>query len=534
MENLHFNTKFVDCLPGDPVEENYRREVVGACYSFVKPKKNKGPHLIASSKEVANLLDINAESCQTDLFTDIFSGNKMVDGMKPYAMCYGGHQFGNWAGQLGDGRAINLGEIINSRNESWTIQLKGSGETPYSRNADGLAVLRSSVREFLCSEAMFHLGIPTTRALSLIGTGEEVMRDMFYDGNPKLEPGAVVCRVAPNFLRFGNFELLASRRDNDLLDKLVEFTVRNYFKDIEPPSTLTEEKKIIWYSDWFTEVCRRSAMLMSQWMHFGFVHGVMNTDNMSISGLTIDYGPYGWLEGYDPMWTPNTTDAQGKRYCYGRQPDIALWNLAQLANALLTIIPDEEALRRGLNYYRETYAMYWREGMVKKLGFEQIEKEDDVLIEELLSVLSSVETDWTLFFRLLAKFDLDEEIPRIDQIIRTIEPALYSSVEGNSEYLNLLLDWFQKYRARGVRSAITKGKRAALMNSVNPKFVLRNYLVQIAIEKASEGDFSTINELLDVVRQPYSEQCDQEENYGRKRPEWARRKAGCSMLSCSS
>ena len=291
VEELYFENRFIDCLPGDSIHENYRREVLGACYSFVDPKKAKDPQLIAYSKEAAGLLDLNTESCNSSFFAEVFGGNRILEGMRPYSMCYGGHQFGNWAGQLGDGRAINLGEIVNSRKETWAVQLKGSGETPYSRGADGLAVLRSSVREFLCSEAMFHLGVPTTRALSLVTTGENVMRDMFYDGNPKLEPGAVVCRVAPNFIRFGSFELFASRGDIELLESLLEFTIENYFPDIKRPSNMTQAGKVSWYGTWFKEVCRRTANLLVDWMHLGFVHGVMNTDNMSISGLTIDYGP---------------------------------------------------------------------------------------------------------------------------------------------------------------------------------------------------------------------------------------------------
>ncbi|HOY22566.1 MAG TPA: protein adenylyltransferase SelO family protein, partial [Cellvibrio sp.] len=304
LADLRFDNRFVRALPGDPIVDNYRRQVANACYSFANPTIVRAPQLVCAATDVADLINLDHSELSTDFFSDIFSGNKFVSGMQPYACCYGGHQFGNWAGQLGDGRAINLGEVKTAQGEYWTLQLKGAGPTPYSRTADGLAVLRSSVREFLCSEAMHHLGVPTTRALSLILTGEQVRRDMFYDGNPQLEPGAVVCRVAPSFTRFGNFEISSARNDVDLLKKLTDFTIRTDF-----PHLVKNEVEITReiYVKWFDEICARTADMIAHWMRVGFVHGVMNTDNMSIIGLTIDYGPYGWLEGYDPDWTPNTT-----------------------------------------------------------------------------------------------------------------------------------------------------------------------------------------------------------------------------------
>ena len=287
---LSFENQFANELPGDQDTENTRRQVTGACYSFVAPTPVPAPALVAYSKEAAAELGLSEEECRAPWFKDVFSGNLILGDMKPYAMCYGGHQFGNWAGQLGDGRAINLGEIVNAANQRWTLQLKGAGPTPYSRSADGLAVLRSSLREFVCSEAMYHLGIPTTRALSLILTGDQVLRDMFYDGHPELEPGAVVCRTSPSFIRFGNFEILSSRKEYDLLEQLLRFTIKNDFPEIHGSSDVDR------YLQWFTDVCRKTAQMIVHWMRVGFVHGVMNSDNMSVLGLTIDYGPYGWLE----------------------------------------------------------------------------------------------------------------------------------------------------------------------------------------------------------------------------------------------
>jgi uncharacterized protein YdiU (UPF0061 family) len=340
-ERLKFDNQFIQQLPADPELKNFRRQVTGACYSYVSPTQVTAPTVVAYAKEVAEELGLSEIDCQSERFANVFVGNEVVDGMQPYAMCYGGHQFGHWAGQLGDGRAINLGEVINTQNQRWALQLKGSGLTPYSRSADGLAVLRSSVREFLCSEAMYHLGVPTTRALSLTLTGEQVVRDMFYDGRPQAERGAVVCRVAPSFTRFGNFQILTSRGEIDLLRQLLDYTISTDFayllKDNHPL-----DKKL--YAQWFEEVCRLTAEMMVHWQRVGFVHGVMNTDNMSIIGETIDYGPYGWIDNFDPNWTPNTTDVQNKRYRFGTQAEIAQWNLFQLANALYPLIEEAKPL----------------------------------------------------------------------------------------------------------------------------------------------------------------------------------------------
>ena len=326
------------------------------------------PELVAYSTEVAELLGISRQTCDSAEFVEIMSGNRVLPGMDPYATCYGGHQFGNWAGQLGDGRAINLGDVVNSRGERWAMQLKGAGPTPYSRTADGLAVLRSSIREFLCSEAMFHLGVPTTRALSVVTTGEEVMRDMLYDGHPALEPGAVVCRVAPSFTRFGHFEILAARGEIDLLRRFVDFTIRTSFPELGDRGVGSAEI----YLEWFAEVSRRTAAMVVEWMRVGFVHGVMNTDNMSVLGLTIDYGPYGWLENYDHDWTPNTTDAGQRRYRFGQQPAIAQWNLLQLANAIYPLIGKAEPLEDVLREFGRHYAQLWQSMLARKLGLQAL------------------------------------------------------------------------------------------------------------------------------------------------------------------
>ncbi len=526
LDDLIFDNRFIRELPADPETVNNRRQVFSACYSRVLPTKVANPQMVAYSREVAELLDLSEEVCKSADFTQVFVGNSLLPGMDSYAICYGGHQFGNWAGQLGDGRAINLGEIINRNGERFTLQLKGAGSTPYSRSADGLAVLRSSVREFLCSEAMYHLGVPTTRALSLILTGEEVIRDMFYSGDPKPEPGAVVCRVAPSFTRFGSFQIFTARGEIDLLKKLVDYTIVTDFPHLGEPSLDV-------YLKWFEEVCRRTAEMIVHWQRVGFVHGVMNTDNMSILGLTIDYGPYGWLENYDPNWTPNTTDAADRRYRFGNQPQIAFWNLGQLANAIYPLIEQVEPLQQAINAYKDTFERGWQTMVAGKLGLNAYDPSiDNELNTELLILLQSVETDMTIFYRKLAMLVMDVELSD-EALMAPLMEAYYVPEQLTDEYKARLGSWLRLYIKRIQNSGIAEAERIKTMNAANPKYVLRNYLAQLAIDKAEQGDFSMVNELLELLRHPYDEQSGKEE-FALKRPDWARQRAGCSMLSCSS
>lgn len=527
LETLHFDNSFVRNLPGDRETANFRRQVTNACYSQVSPTPVSTPRLVAYSPETAELLNLCKEECESSLFTDIFVGNTLLEPMDPFAMCYGGHQFGSWAGQLGDGRAINLGEVVNNRGQRWMLQLKGAGPTPYSRNADGLAVMRSSIREFLCSEAMHHLGIPTTRALSVIATGEEVLRDMFYNGNPKLEPGAVVCRVAPSFTRFGNFEILTARNEIQLLQQLIDYTIVTDFPHLGSPSEKT-------YVSWFLEICRTTAELILHWMRVGFVHGVMNTDNMSILGHTIDYGPYGWLEGYDANWTPNTTDAHGRRYCFSNQPHIGQWNLLQLANAIYPVIRKKEPLQEGLSLYNDCFLQGWHTMMADKLGLRSFRPEtDDFLLGELIEILHLTETDMTIFFRNLADIPIHSRNEWNGAPLSPLLDAYYTPEKLSAAYRKRMTAWLDLYRVRSTQETQSIEQRQTLMNRTNPKYVLRNYLAQLAIDKAEMGDFSLVRELLTLLKKPYDEQPEYE-MYAEKRPEWARNRAGCSMLSCSS
>ncbi|BCM24714.1 protein adenylyltransferase SelO [Methyloradius palustris] len=526
---LNFDNRLLRELPGDSETHNHLRQVVGASWSAVTPTPVAAPELLAYSPEMAKLLDIDDAEMQSPEMLKALSGNGLLAGMQTYATCYGGHQFGHWAGQLGDGRAIFLGETVNKQGQRWELQLKGAGVTPYSRRADGRAVLRSSVREFLCSEAMHHLGIATTRALSLVKTGDQVVRDMFYDGNPKAELGAIVCRVAPSFTRFGHFELPASRGDHALLQQLIVFTIQRDFPDLVLPEPLLDESKTISEKcvvAWFTEICERTAKMIAKWMQVGFVHGVMNTDNMSILGLTIDYGPYGWVDNFDPGWTPNTTDAAGRRYCFGRQPEIARWNLERLADAIGVLLVDSKILESGLRHYDVVYNAEWTRVLAGKFGFNSWQENDGALINDIFGLMYQAEVDMTDFFRRLAVIDIDNPTPE------ALKNAFYREDLYN-EFHPAFSAWLSSYVERLRQDARPNAERIASMHQFNPRYVLRNYLAQQAIDLAESGDNSMIIELLDVMRKPYDEQPGRE-RYSEKRPDWARHKAGCSSLSCSS
>ncbi len=502
MSALRFENTFVAELPADPVLVNRPRQVQNACYTRVDPTPVTAPRLLAWSDATAELLGVARPATAQGVAAEVLGGNRVLPGMQPYAARYGGHQFGHWAGQLGDGRAITLGEVIAPDGRRQELQLKGAGRTPYSRTADGRAVLRSSLREFMCSEAMHHLGVPTTRALSLVGTGESVVRDMFYDGNARPEQGAIVCRVAPSFVRFGNFQLLADQDEHEALRRLAGFVCTNYFSNKSIQET-------------FQEICQRTGELMADWMRLGFVHGVMNTDNLSILGLTIDYGPYGWLEGYDLEWTPNTTDAQGRRYCYGNQPHVAHWNLARLAEALLPLVPDQAQLQAGLTLYADTFSATWQRALAAKLGLSALDQPgDEELVSELFQLLAERETDFTIFFRKLATPTLE-----------ALRPAYYTE----DVPVDRLQGWLKSYEVR----IQNEKNRATRMNAVNPKYVFRNYLAQQAIDALEQGDASVLERLMAVLQRPYDEQ-PAHEDLAARRPEWARHKAGCSALSCSS
>ena len=503
LSDLKWLKRFLSETPGDKELGGGSRQVPNACWSRVLPTPSPNPNLRLWSTEIAEELGLTRGD------EEILGGGKPVEGMDPYAQRYGGHQFGNWAGQLGDGRAITLGEV-DTGNQVLELQLKGSGETPYSRHSDGKAVLRSSIREFLCSEAMFHLGVPTTRALSLVTTGEQVMRDILYNGNKQLEPGAIVCRVAPSFIRLGSFQIHSMMGDKETLEAIVKHTLRHHF----PQCEFSEEGIV----EWAKIVAKTTAEMIAHWMRVGFVHGVMNTDNLSIHGLTIDYGPYGWLEGYDPGWTPNTTDAGRKRYRYGAQPQIGAWNIARFLEAISPLIEDTNKLTEVLDFYISTYEEEMNQIWAAKLGLAAFKSEDTELISELNELLQLVETDMTIFFRELGNC----EVPNIENL----QLAFYDVESIPKEEWNVWLEkWWQRVNSNPDRN---------LMARTNPKYVLRNWMAQLAIDAAEKDDYSVCIELHELLKQPYSEQNKFEKIWYQKRPEWAKNRVGCSMLSCSS
>ncbi|MBX9735226.1 MAG: YdiU family protein, partial [Chitinophagaceae bacterium] len=476
---LAINDTFNKELPIDPIQENYVRQVANACMSNVNPTACKNPKIIHTADQMLENLGLRKEDAQSQQFLNVFSGNEIYANTTPYAMCYGGHQFGNWAGQLGDGRAINLFEV-NHNSKQWAVQLKGAGKTPYSRTADGLAVLRSSVREYLCSEAMHHLGVPTTRAVSLILSGDKVVRDVLYNGNPAYENGAIVCRVAPSFIRFGNFQILSVRNDLDNLKKLVDYTITHFYAQIGAINEIA-------YINFIKEVAERTMQTIIEWQRVGFVHGVMNTDNMSILGLTIDYGPYGWLEDYNPGWTPNTTDAGRARYAFGKQGYIALWNIYQLANALSPLIKDTKKLENVLQKIQDDYHSGRQKMMLGKIGLNEQTENAEALIKDLEQLLQHSEMDMTLFFRNLSSFD-----GIVSEVYISALAELSYSKTFDTHRKNWTA-WFTTYSGSLGKHQVEN--KVEQMNLVNPKYVLRNYMAQLAIEAADKGDYSIIDEL---------------------------------------
>jgi len=474
------NTRFVNApeslapLLAPAWREGHFLQSLGPAFGTeLPPRAVSEPVWVARSQRLAAELGLADWLAEPDAL-EVLAGNRVAPGTRPFASVYSGHQFGVWAGQLGDGRALLLGEIDSPDPDSGAmeIQLKGAGQTPYSRRADGRAVLRSSIREFLCSEAMHALGIPTTRALAVIGSPQPVRRET-------IETAAVVTRVAPSFLRFGHFEHFAhTARDVEALRRLLDATIARYFPALighaEPAPALLEE------------VARRTARLMAQWQAVGFCHGVMNTDNMSLLGLTIDYGPFGFLDAFDPGHICNHSDEQG-RYAFGRQPGVAFWNLHALAQALMPLMegaPEaaSERLLAALEPYKAEFAAALVAALRAKLGLATARDEDGALADDWLRLMAADRADHTIAWRRLASIDAAR-----DCFI-------------NREAFDA---WAVRYRER---LAFEPSGVAERMNRANPKFVLRNHLAQAAIESAQQGDFSEVERLLHVLEHPFDEQ----------------------------
>ena len=462
---------------------------------------SKQPYLVSFNAAAAALIDLDPNEATRPEFVEYFSGSRLLPGSDPLAMLYSGHQFGHYVPRLGDGRAILLGEVRNRTGEKWDLHLKGAGQTSYSRDGDGRAVLRSTIREYLCGEAMHGLGIPTTRGLCIVGSDEEVLRE---EG---VESAAMLVRMAPTHVRFGSFEVFYYRRQHEHLAHLADYVIAQHFPHLAGASDR--------YPRFLTEVVVRTAHLMAQWQAVGFAHGVMNTDNMSILGLTLDYGPFGFLDDYNPGFICNHSD-HGGRYAFHRQPDIAHWNLHALAQALLPLMAEDQA-KEALAAFEPALVAHYRDLVRQKLGLKEWRPEDGALLTGLLEIMRANHVDYTNGFRALGGFQTAPD-------------------EKNTPLRDLFLDraafdaWAARYRERLQLEGSQDAERRPRMNRVNPKYVLRNYLVQTAITHATEKkDFAEIDRLLELLRDPYAERPEMEK-YAAPPPDWGKR----IVVSCSS
>jgi len=484
-----------------PFDNRFAR-LPDAFYRRVDPRVLEGKQtMISFNEQAAQLIQLDPQEAQRSDFLTTMAGGTYPKGCEPLAMLYAGHQFGHYVSQLGDGRAIMLGDT-----QGWELQLKGSGETPFSRAGDGRAVLRSTIREYLCSEAMHGLGIPTTRALCLVGSEEEVCRE-------QIETGAMLLRMSPSHIRFGSFEIFFYRQQFDRLRELADFVLQHYY-----PEHQTQPQP---YLALLADVTKRTAKLIAQWQCVGFAHGVMNTDNMSIIGLTLDYGPFGFLDQYNPSFICNHSDHQG-RYAFDQQPSIGLWNMSCLAQAFLPLLADEpdEAVAKAqevLADYQPIYQQAWLKGMRKKLGLNTEQANDTVLINDLLNAMQQNQVDYPIFFRCLSRLDFTAN--------NSIHPVR-----------DLFLDrqawdqWASHYQQRLQQESQTTAQRHQAMLQTNPKFMLRNYLAQLAIEQAQQGHYGEIDRLLRLLQNPFAEHKPEDEQYAGHPPTWASE----ISVSCSS
>ncbi|XLZ73111.1 protein adenylyltransferase SelO [Massilia sp. SR12] len=463
------------------------------------PTPLPAPYLVGISPSAASLIGVDAAALRSQESIETLAGNRVAERSQPLAAVYSGHQFGVWAGQLGDGRAILLGDIATAEGPM-ELQLKGGGLTPYSRMGDGRAVLRSSIREFLCSEAMHGLGIPTTRALSVVGSDQGIVRE-------SIESAAVVVRMAPTFIRFGSFEHWYTNRKPEQLKQLADYVIERFY-----PALQDEENK---YAALLEEVTRRTARMIAHWQAVGFMHGVMNTDNMSILGQTIDYGPFGFMEGFDANHICNHSDNQG-RYSYANQPQIGHWNCYALAQALLPLIGEVELTQEALDVYQPEFARHIDQLLHAKLGLTTTQEGDRELLDGLYAILQANHTDYTIFFRRLS--GLHAAGPAGDEPLRDLfidRPAFDQ--------------WAEAYRARLRAENSDDAARKLAMDQVNPKYVLRNYMAQVAIEKAQNKDFSEVERLQALLERPFDEQ-PENEHYAALPPDWSNQLS----VSCSS
>ncbi|MFQ5992661.1 MAG: YdiU family protein [Nitrospiraceae bacterium] len=486
LENLSFDNTFAR-LPD-------------AFYVRVMPTPLTNPYLVSFNPDVAALIDLDPDEAKRPEFVGCFGGSHLLPGSDPLAMLYSGHQFGHYVSRLGDGRAILLGEVRSQAGGKWDLHLKGAGLTPFSRDDDGRAVLRSTIREYLCSEAMHGLGIPTTRALCIIGSDLPVYRET-------VETGATLLRLAPSHVRFGSFEVFYYRRQYERIRELADYVIAYQF-----PSLVGSPDQ---YARFLHEVATLTGRLLAKWQAVGFAHGVMNSDNMSVLGLTLDYGPYGFLDHYDAGYICNHSDRFG-RYAFQHQPDIGYFNMRCIAQALLPLMSEQDA-KTALETYEAAFSDHYAELMRAKLGLGETRSEDASLATELLYRLQADRVDYTIFFRRLSSF----------RQAQREENAAVRDLFRNKEAFD---EWAARYRGRLQEEGSHDEERARRMNQANPKYVLRNYLAQAAISRATdERDFSEIDRLRQLLRNPYAEQPEQEQ-YASAPPEWAEQ----IFVSCSS
>ncbi|XP_072710580.1 protein adenylyltransferase SelO-like isoform X1 [Ciconia boyciana] len=510
----------LDPFPIDVIQENYVRNVRNCIFSIVYPTPFKSRvRLVAVSKEVLeNILDLDISVKGTSDFLQFISGGKVILGSVPLAHRYGGHQFGSWAGQLGDGRAHLIGVYTNRHGERWELQLKGSGKTPYSRNGDGRAVLRSSVREFLCSEAMHYLGIPTSRAASLVVSDDDVWRDQFYNGNIKKERGAVVLRLAKSWFRIGSLEILAHSGELDLQRRLLDFIIQEHF----PSIAMNDSNR---YLEFFSTVVSETANLIALWMSVGFAHGVCNTDNFSLLSITIDYGPFGFMDSYDPNFVPNTSDDE-RRYKIGNQANVGLFNLSKLLQALKPLLdPRQKQLASQiLEGYGEHYYIRFTELFKTKLGLLGENEDDNYLIAFLLKLMEDTRADFTMTFRQLSEITED-------QLKELRIPEEFWALQDLGKH-KLFSEWVTMYLLRLNRNkGDSDTKRRTRMTTVNPRYILRNWMAESAVQKANSNDFSEVHLLQQILQHPFQrQQAAEKAGYSLHPPAWAKD----LKVSCSS
>lgn len=466
-------------------------------YRRKSPKGLNDPKVVSFNPRGAALLGLDASVVRDERFADLFCGNELPPGSDPIAMVYSGHQFGVYVPQLGDGRAIMLGEVKNSAGETWDVQLKGAGFTPFSRMADGRAVLRSCIREYLCSEAMHALGIPTTRALCIVGSQDPVYRE-------EIETAAVMTRLSPSHVRFGSFEYFYYTNQHQAVAQLADYVIEQHF-----PEWREDEQR---YRKLFDQAVESTALLIAKWQAVGFSHGVMNSDNMSILGLTLDYGPYGFMEEYDPGYVCNHSDTEG-RYAFNRQPIIGLFNLNCLAHAFSPLL-EVEQLKSSLCRYEPLYLQHYEEMMREKLGLTEEQPDDSKLLTDMLQLLHANRVDYTIFFRRLSGVSVTDSVEDIDRLFED-QAGFYG--------------WLRRYQARLAEENIGDREREERMNRVNPKYILRNYMAHQAIEEAKQGNYSEIDKILNLLAYPFAEQPEFNE-YAEASPQWGRE----LQVSCSS